>query len=167
MEAHSNVRDMGLIEAKLAYIRAWQALPEYGISYFVIKMNNSKKEVDYFSFYIFKLSFVKEDVFLLLFFQILLNSFCCWCISVMYPYASSIGWCSSCFLQRARSESLIWVHTGQNDILCLVPEGFYHSVNLFTISCISCCVLWLGKYSLLWHVCYYWVSSLQLAAGLY
>lgn len=45
MEAHSNVRDMGLIEAKLAYIRAWQALPEFGISYFVIKMLNGKKEV--------------------------------------------------------------------------------------------------------------------------
>ncbi|XP_053405406.1 fermitin family homolog 2-like isoform X1 [Mercenaria mercenaria] len=44
MEAHSNVRDMGLVEAKLAYIRAWQALPEFGISYFVIKMLNGKKE---------------------------------------------------------------------------------------------------------------------------
>ena len=45
MEAHANVRDMGLIEAKLAYIKAWQALPEFGISYFVIKMANGKKEV--------------------------------------------------------------------------------------------------------------------------
>lgn len=44
MDAHSNVRDMGLIEAKMAYIRAWQALPEFGISYFLIKMANSKKE---------------------------------------------------------------------------------------------------------------------------
>ena len=45
MEAHANVRDMGLIEAKLAYIKAWQALPEFGFSYFVIKMANGKKEV--------------------------------------------------------------------------------------------------------------------------
>lgn len=44
MEAHANVRDMGLNEAKLAYIKAWQALPEFGISYFVIKMANGKKE---------------------------------------------------------------------------------------------------------------------------
>ena len=45
MEAHANVRDMGLIEAKLAYIKGWQALPEFGVSYFVIKMANGKKEV--------------------------------------------------------------------------------------------------------------------------
>ncbi|XP_067682931.1 fermitin family homolog 2-like [Haliotis asinina] len=44
MEAHTNVQGMTLIEAKLAYIRAWQALPEYGITYFLIKMSSSKKE---------------------------------------------------------------------------------------------------------------------------
>lgn len=45
MEAHSSVQDMSLLEAKLAYIKAWQSLPEYGITYFRIKMANSKKEV--------------------------------------------------------------------------------------------------------------------------
>ncbi|BFZ07663.1 hypothetical protein BsWGS_10702 [Bradybaena similaris] len=44
MEAHSSVQDMSLMEAKLAYIKAWQSLPEYGITYFRIKMANSKKE---------------------------------------------------------------------------------------------------------------------------
>ncbi|GFO04129.1 fermitin family [Plakobranchus ocellatus] len=44
MEAHSNVQEMTLMEAKLAYITAWQSLPEYGITYFRIKMLNSKKE---------------------------------------------------------------------------------------------------------------------------
>lgn len=44
MEAHTNVQDMNLMEAKLAYITAWQSLPEYGITYFKIKMVNSKKE---------------------------------------------------------------------------------------------------------------------------
>ncbi|XP_076441948.1 fermitin family homolog 2-like [Babylonia areolata] len=44
MEAHANVRDMGLTEAKMAYIKAWQSLPEFGITYFRIRMSNNKKE---------------------------------------------------------------------------------------------------------------------------
>ncbi|KAL3874393.1 hypothetical protein ACJMK2_037418 [Sinanodonta woodiana] len=44
MDAHTNVREMGLIEAKMSYIRAWQALPEFGITYFVMKMDKAKKE---------------------------------------------------------------------------------------------------------------------------
>ena len=45
LEAHTNVRDMGLIDAKMNYIKAWQALPEYGITYFIGKLKGSKKEV--------------------------------------------------------------------------------------------------------------------------
>lgn len=48
MEAHTNVRDMGLIDAKMAYVKAWQALPEFGITYFIIKMQNCKKEVRFY-----------------------------------------------------------------------------------------------------------------------
>ncbi|PVD25709.1 hypothetical protein C0Q70_13369 [Pomacea canaliculata] len=44
MEAHANVQEMGLVEAKMAYIKAWQSLPEFGITYFRIRMANSKKE---------------------------------------------------------------------------------------------------------------------------
>lgn len=44
IEAHANVRDMSLSEAKMHYIKAWQALPEYGISYFLVKFTNHKKE---------------------------------------------------------------------------------------------------------------------------
>ncbi|XP_067939414.1 fermitin family homolog 2-like [Watersipora subatra] len=44
LEAHNNVSDMPLIEAKLNYIKAWQALPEYGLTYFLVKFRNSKKE---------------------------------------------------------------------------------------------------------------------------
>ncbi|ESO94168.1 hypothetical protein LOTGIDRAFT_215642 [Lottia gigantea] len=44
MEAHNNVREMSLMDAKLAFIKAWQSLPEYGITYFVVKFINSKKE---------------------------------------------------------------------------------------------------------------------------
>jgi len=36
---------MSLSEAKLNYIKAWQALPEYGLTYFLVKFRNSKKEV--------------------------------------------------------------------------------------------------------------------------
>ncbi|CAH1791069.1 unnamed protein product [Owenia fusiformis] len=44
LEAHANVRDMNLIEAKMNYIKAWQALPEYGVTYFIVKFRGSKKE---------------------------------------------------------------------------------------------------------------------------
>lgn len=42
-DAHSNVRNLSSIEAKLQYIRAWEALPEHGIHYFVVKFSNSRK----------------------------------------------------------------------------------------------------------------------------
>ncbi|XP_076463407.1 fermitin family homolog 2-like [Babylonia areolata] len=44
MEAHANVRTLGLTDAKMAYIKAWQSLPEFGITYFRVRMTNSKKE---------------------------------------------------------------------------------------------------------------------------
>jgi kindlin 2 len=44
-EAHTRVKDRSLMEAKLSYIRAWQALPDYGVTYFVIHQPQSKKKV--------------------------------------------------------------------------------------------------------------------------
>lgn len=44
LEAHANVKDLNLMEAKLNYIKAWQALPEYGMSLFVVRFAGSKKE---------------------------------------------------------------------------------------------------------------------------
>lgn len=44
LEAHTNVKDLPLIEAKLNYIKAWQSLPDYGITLFVIKFMGHKKE---------------------------------------------------------------------------------------------------------------------------
>ena len=46
LEAHANVQNLSLQEAKLAYIKAWQALPDFDITYFIIKQKNSKKEVN-------------------------------------------------------------------------------------------------------------------------
>jgi len=45
LEAYANVQEMTLMEAKMNYIRAWQTLPEYGLTYFIIKLQGSKKEV--------------------------------------------------------------------------------------------------------------------------
>lgn len=45
LEAHANVRDLSFTEAKLRFIRAWQALPYFGVSLFVVKFLGSKKEV--------------------------------------------------------------------------------------------------------------------------
>lgn len=44
LEAHANVKDISLIDAKLKYIQAWQSLPEYGVTLFVIKFDGHKKE---------------------------------------------------------------------------------------------------------------------------
>ena len=45
LEAQGNVQGMNLMEAKMTFIKAWQSLPEYGLTYFIIKMKGSKKEV--------------------------------------------------------------------------------------------------------------------------
>ncbi|KAG8191181.1 hypothetical protein JTE90_011865 [Oedothorax gibbosus] len=44
LEAHANVKDLNLMEAKLSYIKAWQALPEFGMSLFVVRFDNSRKD---------------------------------------------------------------------------------------------------------------------------
>lgn len=44
LEAHANVKDLPLVEAKLNFIKAWQSLPEYGISLFIVKFMGHKKE---------------------------------------------------------------------------------------------------------------------------
>ncbi|XP_074646535.1 fermitin family homolog 2-like [Tubulanus polymorphus] len=44
LEAHANVRHLALVDAKMSFIKACQALPEYGITYFIVKFQGSKKE---------------------------------------------------------------------------------------------------------------------------
>ncbi|CAG9105788.1 hypothetical protein JYU34_018920 [Plutella xylostella] len=44
LESHANVKDLPLLEAKLQYIRAWQALPDYGQSLFVVRFMGHKKD---------------------------------------------------------------------------------------------------------------------------
>jgi len=44
LEAHANVKDLSLTEAKLNYIKAWQSLPDYGVSLFVVKFMGQRKE---------------------------------------------------------------------------------------------------------------------------
>lgn len=44
LEAHANVKDLSLVEAKLNYIKAWQSLPEYGISLFVVRFTGKNKD---------------------------------------------------------------------------------------------------------------------------
>lgn len=44
LEAHANVKDLSLVEAKLSYIKAWQSLPEYGISLFIVRFTGKNKD---------------------------------------------------------------------------------------------------------------------------
>lgn len=44
LEAHSNVKYLSATECKLNYIKAWKALPDYGIHMFVVKFGGSNRE---------------------------------------------------------------------------------------------------------------------------
>ncbi len=48
LEAYSTISDLDLFESKWRYIKAWQALPNYGISYFVVKIKGSRLKEVYF-----------------------------------------------------------------------------------------------------------------------
>lgn len=37
LEAHQNVAQLSLSEAQLRFIQAWQSLPDFGISYVVVR----------------------------------------------------------------------------------------------------------------------------------
>ena len=37
LEAHTNVKDLNLVEAKMNFVKAWQSLPDYGVSLFVVR----------------------------------------------------------------------------------------------------------------------------------
>lgn len=44
LEAHANIKNLSLMDAKMKFIQAWQSLPEFGVSLFVIKFDGHKKE---------------------------------------------------------------------------------------------------------------------------
>ncbi|KAM9067805.1 fermitin family homolog 1 [Sarcophilus harrisii] len=44
LEAHQNVAQMSLVEAKLRFIQAWQSLPEFGLTYYIVRFKGSKKD---------------------------------------------------------------------------------------------------------------------------
>ncbi|CAJ0569841.1 unnamed protein product, partial [Mesorhabditis spiculigera] len=45
-DTHSSIKQLTATEAKLQYIRAWQALPEHGMHYFVVRFRNSNRKSD-------------------------------------------------------------------------------------------------------------------------
>ena len=44
VEAYSAISELELHAAKWRYIKAWQALPSYGISHFAVRINNSRQK---------------------------------------------------------------------------------------------------------------------------
>lgn len=44
LEAHANVKDCNLVEAKMNYIKAWQSLPDFGQTLFVVRFSGQKKD---------------------------------------------------------------------------------------------------------------------------
>lgn len=45
LEAHTSLLNLSVHDAKLQYIRNWQALQDFGITVFLVKIGKSKKEV--------------------------------------------------------------------------------------------------------------------------
>jgi hypothetical protein len=51
MEAYSSISDLKLFEAKNLYIKTWQNLPQFGVTYFIVKFKGSRyKEVQTYIF---------------------------------------------------------------------------------------------------------------------
>ncbi|XP_073712478.1 fermitin family homolog 1 [Misgurnus anguillicaudatus] len=44
LEAHHNISQLSLMEAKLRFIQAWQSLPEFGIKYYIVRFRGSRKD---------------------------------------------------------------------------------------------------------------------------
>uniref|UniRef100_A0A674NPH6 FERM domain containing kindlin 1 n=1 Tax=Takifugu rubripes TaxID=31033 RepID=A0A674NPH6_TAKRU len=44
LEAHQNIANLSLMEAKMRFIQAWQSLPEFGIKYYIVRFKGSKKD---------------------------------------------------------------------------------------------------------------------------
>nr|XP_056712016.1 fermitin family homolog 1 [Euleptes europaea] len=44
LEAHQNISHLSLMETKLRFIQAWQSLPEFGLSYYIVRFKGSKKD---------------------------------------------------------------------------------------------------------------------------
>lgn len=44
LEAHANVKNLTLTEAKMNYIKAWQSLPDFGVTLFVVRFMGQKKD---------------------------------------------------------------------------------------------------------------------------
>ena len=44
LEAHANVKDLNLLEAKMNFVKAWQSLPDFGVSLFVVRFHGEKRD---------------------------------------------------------------------------------------------------------------------------
>ncbi|XP_056301360.1 fermitin family homolog 1 [Danio aesculapii] len=44
LEAHHNISQLSLMEAKMRFIQAWQSLPDFGIKYYIVRFRGSKKD---------------------------------------------------------------------------------------------------------------------------
>lgn len=44
LEAYQNVAHLSLVDAKMKFIQAWQSLPDFGVSYFVVRFKGSRKD---------------------------------------------------------------------------------------------------------------------------
>ncbi|KAM4720746.1 fermitin family homolog 3 [Rhinophrynus dorsalis] len=44
LEAYQNIAQLSLIDAKLRFIQAWQSLPDFGVSYFLVRFKGARRD---------------------------------------------------------------------------------------------------------------------------
>ena len=45
LEAHASMLNLSAMDARLTYIRNWQGLADFGISYYIVRFNKQRKDV--------------------------------------------------------------------------------------------------------------------------
>lgn len=45
LEAHASMLTLSSMDARLTYIRNWQGLADFGISYYIVRFNKQRKDV--------------------------------------------------------------------------------------------------------------------------
>ena len=45
LEAHASMLNLTAMDARLTYIRNWQGLADFGISYYIVRFNKQRKDV--------------------------------------------------------------------------------------------------------------------------
>jgi len=52
LEAHASMLNLSAMDARLTYIRNWQGLADFGISYYIVRFNKQRKDVSFIELFL-------------------------------------------------------------------------------------------------------------------